>query len=226
MAADTGCTMNLCDSTTPLLNKAPTPQGLQITTVNNSTMHATSKGFLPLTLQPAATECHHIPNLHMPLLSVGQHCDASNTAIFTGTKMLMVKNTDVDIFLSAPPVYEASRVGKALWLTPISPPSQPLSLPPQLRLHQANSAYHQPLLPTLATFLHATAGFPANSTFCKAIGNGFFATWLELTSDLIHKHLPISVPSIMGRMRQNPKGVHSTRLPSTTLLSELPLAPP
>ena len=111
MAVDTGCTMNLCDNDTPLLNEAPTPQGLEITTANNSIMQATSKGFLPLSLPAAATECHRIPNLHMPLLSVGQHCDAGNTAIFTATKMLLVKNTDVDILINAPPVYEASRTG-------------------------------------------------------------------------------------------------------------------
>ena len=114
MAVYTGCTINLCDGTIPLLNEAPTPQGLQITTANKSTMHATYEGFLPLALQPSATECHRILNLHMPLLSVRQHCDAGNTAIFAATKMLMVKNTDVDILLSAPPLYKASHAGKVL----------------------------------------------------------------------------------------------------------------
>ena len=78
-------------------------------------MQTTSKGYLPLALPTAATECHRIPKLHLPLLSIGQHWDAGNTAIFTVTKMLLVQNTDVDILLSAPPVYGATRVGKALW---------------------------------------------------------------------------------------------------------------
>jgi hypothetical protein len=140
--------------------------------------------------------------------------------------MLLVKNTDVDILINAPPVYEASRAGKALWLAPISPHNHPPSLPPQLRLQQANSAYHQPSLPALATFLHATAGFPAKSTFCKAIDSGFFATWPELTSDLIRKHLPLSVPSIMGRMRRTPQGIRSTKLHTMSPPAEPPLAPP
>ena len=104
MAVDIGGTIILCDNTIPLFNEAPMPQGLQITTTNKSTMHTTSKGFLPLALPSSATECHPVPNLHMPLLSVGQHCDAGNTSIFTATKMLMVKNTDIDFLLKAPPV--------------------------------------------------------------------------------------------------------------------------
>ena len=161
----------------------------------------------------------------MPLLSVGQHCDAGNTAIFTATKMLMVKNIDVDILLKAPPLYKASRAGTALWLVPISPPYQQLPLQPQLQLHQANSTYHQPSLPALATLLHDTAGFPAKSTFCKAIDSGCFATWPEHTSDIIQKHLPLSVPSIMGHMRCTSKGVQSTLLPPIPLLPEPPLSP-
>ena len=226
MAVDTGCAINLCDNTILLLNEAQTPQGLQITMANKSTMHATLKGFLHLALPPFATECHRILNLHMPLLSVGQHCDAGNTAIFAATKMLMVKNMDVDILLNTPPLYKTFRAGTALWLAPISPPNQQLPLQPQLRLHQANSAYHQPSLPALATFLHATAGFPAKSTFCKATDNGFFATWPELTSNLIRKHLPLSVPSIMGCMQRTSKGVRSTSLPYVPLLPEPPLAQP
>ena len=139
--------------------------------------------------------------------------------------MLMVKNT-VDILLSASPLYEAYCVGKALWLAPISPSSHQPPLQPQLRLHGFNSAYHQHSLPVLATFLHATAGFPAKSSFCKAIDSGFFATWPELTRDLIRKHLPLSVSSIMGRMQRTSKGVQSTLLPPVPLLFEPIIVPP
>ena len=103
---------------------------------------------------------------------------------------------------------------------------QTLPLQPQLGVHQANSAFHQPSLPALAKFLHATAGFPAKSTFCKAIDSGFFATWPELTSDLIRKDLPLSVPSIMSHMQRTPKEVQSTLVPIVPLLPESPLAPP
>lgn len=89
---------------------------------NKSTMQATSKGNCSLALPPSATQCHRIPNLHMPLLSVGQHCNTGNTVIFTATKMEMVKNTDIDIQLSAPPTYKASLAGQALWLAHIPPP--------------------------------------------------------------------------------------------------------
>ena len=152
----------------------------------------------------------------MSLLSVAQHYDAGNIAFFTATKMLIVKNTDVDILLKAPPVYKATRAGKALWLAPISPSSQLLPLQPQLRLHQASIAYPQPSFPALAAFLHANAGFPAKSTFFRAIDRGFFATWPELPNDLIRKHLLLSVPFIIGRMQRTSKGPKYFTVSQTT----------
>ena len=138
----------------------------------------------------------------------------------------MVKNADVDIHLPAPPIYEASRASQALWLAPISFSNHPPPLRHPLQLHQANSAYHQPTKIALAQSLHATAGYSAKSTFYKAIGNGVFTTWPGLTSDHSLEHLPLSVLSIMGRMRQIPKGVRSTSKPPVPLLFKPLLAPP
>lgn len=87
-----------------------------------------------------------------------------------------------------------------------SPTDRPL-------LAYAHSAYERRPKQELAVFLHATAGYPPAKTFCQAIDAGFFATWPGLTSTLIRKHLPKSVPSVMGRMRRHPKGVRSTTKP-------------
>ena len=47
----------------------------------------------------------------------------------------------------------------------------------------------------LAQFLHACAGAPVASTWCRAIDNGHFITWPGLTTQLIKKHLPPSIPT-------------------------------
>jgi len=119
MAADTACTMTLGNATTPLDNEVATPNGIHITAANNHTMRGTSRGNLPLALPATATECHRVPNLHSPLLSVGQACDADCTAIFDATKMMIVKSKHVDITLTGPPITAGVRTSPGLWMVPL-----------------------------------------------------------------------------------------------------------
>jgi len=74
----------------------------------------------------------------------------------------------------------------------------------------ANSAYHQSNKKTLATFLHAAAGYTPNKTFYKAIDDGLYASWPGLTSKLIRKHLQKSIPTVMGRQKRMRQGIRST----------------
>ena len=72
IATDTGCTTSLADSSTPLLQEEPTPNGPAITAANKTTMTASSKGHLPFSLTATATGCHEVQSLHTFLLSVGK----------------------------------------------------------------------------------------------------------------------------------------------------------
>ena len=103
-----------------------------------------------------------------------------------------------------------------LWMIPV----------PQVQKHYANSAYQQKNKKDLATFLHATAGYPPIKTFCQAINNGFFSTWPGLSSDLIRKHLELSVPTVMGRMQRTRQGIRSTSKPAKTTEPEPEPEPP
>jgi hypothetical protein len=213
MAADTGCTLSLADPTTPLLNETPTPIGVKITAANGDTMHGTSKGNLPIALPSTATECHRVPGLHTPLLSIGQPCDAGCITIFSATKVAIVKAHNVEIKLKGPPVAIGTRIPPGLWYIPvpaIAKPNQIPTMPEPQRQITAHSAYHQRNSQKLATFLHAAAGYPPISTLCKAIDAGFLATWPGLSSPLIRKHLEISVPTIMGRLKCTRQGIRST----------------
>ena len=205
MAADTGCTIHLGDATTPLQNETATPNGIQVTTAGNSTISGTAKGNLTIPgLNTQATECHKINGIHTPLLSIGQLCDDNCIAIFNHNEVLIAKSNTVSIKINGKPLLKGLRATNKLWYVPI--PTQPLPQP----THSANSAYHQPNAKKLAVFLHAAAGYPPVSTFCKAIDNGFLTTWPGLTSKLVRKHIEQSIPSIMGRMKRTRQGLRST----------------
>ena len=199
--ADTGCTLNLCDRTTPLLQEEPTPNGVLITTASSHKLHGTSKGFLPFALPRNARLCHRVPTISKPLLSIGQACDADCTAVFTTNKMTIHKNTDLAITYQRNAILEGNRGENGLWMVPI---------PKQNLRHEAHSAYHQKSMKHLAAFHHAAAGYPPAPGFIKAIKAGWFATWTGLTSKLIANHLDLSESTIAGHMKRRPQGLRST----------------
>ena len=208
-------------------------------------MHGTSKGHLPFNLTTAKSKvCHRIPNVHVPLFSIGQACDANCTAIFNANRMTLVKNEDITIKYKAKPILEGHRAANGLWMVPVpksahqqtSATPSPTWMQPAPQ-HFANSAYHQKNKKDLAIFLHATAGYPPINSFCKAIDAGYFTTWPGLTTTLIRKHLGQSSPTIMDRLKRLRQGIRSTRTstatapqpePSTTAPpdDEEPLQPP
>ena len=67
----------------------------------------------------------------------------------------------------------------------------------------------------LARFLHAACFSPVPSTFIKAIKNNHFSTWPGLTSELITKHLPMSIATAKGHLNQERQNIQSTKTPST-----------
>ena len=164
MAVDTGCTINLCDDTIPLADEQTTPNGIRITAASKTQMRATSKGLLPLNLPNAARECHRVPNLHMPLLSVGQQCDAGNTAIFNATKMILIKNQDVEVKLKGPPIYSATRQDKSLWVTKLE-----TEIPVTNHKHQSLHDTLQFSLSAAHTSAHTKFDKPTPSSFWSKI---------------------------------------------------------
>ena len=62
----------------------------------------------------------------------------------------------------------------------------------------------------LATFLHAACFSPVPSTFIKAIDNGHFSTWPGLTTKLIKTHLPKSMATEKGHLKQERQRLQST----------------
>ena len=79
---------------------------------------------------------------------------------------------------------------------------------PQYSLHR-HPLHPHALISQRITFLHAAMGSPALSTLCRAIDAGFLTTIPEITSMLVRKYPPPSVPMIKGRLDQIRKNLWS-----------------
>ena len=71
-------------------------------------------------------------------------------------------------------------------------------------------------------FLHAAAFGPTNKTWTKAVNNNYYTTWPGLTSNFISKHLPLSISTACGHMKQefkatNPQSKLKTKMTSFLL---------
>ena len=85
---------------------------------------------------------------------------------------------------------------------------------PNALQYAANAAIAKETVAERIAFLHWCAGSPPLSTFCKAIDAGFFRSWPQLTSKLVRKHMPTSVPMIKGHLDQQCKNIQSTKKPT------------
>ena len=190
------------------------------------------------TLPLPARKASVFKQMWKPLLSVPVLTDSDCTVLFDKHEVI-VSNPGGETVLQG-----GHNAKTGLWLVPITnkvmqsqctkmqlsreqcPHSLRSSLqlqcqPPAANKHQANSAYHQRPLPGLAAYLHACAGCIPPKMWICTINNGWFATWPGLTSKIIAKHLPKSIPTTMGRLHMTRKNVRSTKLrPEVTVKPE------
>ena len=119
-------------------------------------------------------------------------------------------------------IITGTRMPNCLWSLPLTPPTP----------HQANG-----ILRTdkpkhdLAIYHHATLGSPVLSTLLRAIRQGHLTTFPGLTTNLISKHLPNSIASVLGHQDQESQHLRSTKLAlplslSGTSISDADIAPP
>ena len=81
---------------------------------------------------------------------------------------------------------------------------------------QANKVYDLPLIRQTVRYLHATAGFPTEETWIKAIKAGNYNTWPTITPQVARCHLPESNETQQGHMKCQHQGVRSTRVQEET----------
>ena len=78
----------------------------------------------------------------------------------------------------------------------------------------------------LVQYLHRCDFSPVVPTWTKAIDAKFFATWPGLKSELLRKHLPKSLATAKGHLKQDRQNIRSTKLSGATAPLVLPIGNP
>lgn len=176
---------------------------------NGARIQATHTAELDLPGVPGqARQCHIFQELQQALVAIGQFCDHGLEAHFCKTHVRILRGTTV--------VLEGTRnTDTGLWNMPLQqlPPTTSSSTSPAMEapIQLANHVHEMRTKRDLVQYLHRSCGSPVTSTWLKAIEAGFFATWPGLTLDLVRKHLPKSIATAKGHMRQQMQGVRSTK---------------
>ena len=140
-------------------------------------------------------------------------CDSDYSALLT-TNDVTIFNPD-----NTPVLNRKRNTSNGLWDVNMSSP-KPTSSPATPKNPNANA-----VLPLdnrkyeLTSYLHAALGCPNKSTFIQAISNGNFITGPGLTTNLIYKHLPTYLPTMIIHLTQEQQNIHSTKpIPKTVKL--------
>jgi hypothetical protein len=202
----------------PCTNLQPVSHGIFVMLPNGDRIQSTHTALLPLPQLPLAARHAHIflALRNRALLSIGQFCDIGFEAIFTANHVTLRRNGigelcgDHDhnsglwnIRLSNPPMP-----------TPLSS-AFPATAPTHTMLvcEHANNVHEMRNQSDLVAYLHRACFSPTKSTWLKAINAGYFATWPGLTAELVSKHLPKSIATAKGHLRQERQNLQSTATP-------------
>jgi hypothetical protein len=180
-------------------------------------MPVTLRGQLPLSKQLSSTAqtAFVLDDLKTgTLISLAQLCDDDCIAIFNKYEVKIMKNNEI--------IIQGSRMPNGLWSLPLSNPSpaptdrllNPVKKLPDLSPHQANGILRtDKTKQELAIYLHATLGSPVPSTLLQSIRKTHLTTFPGLTTNLINKHLPKSIATVLGHQDQEAKHLRSTKTP-------------
>ena len=209
--ADSGCTSHFLGSNARCTNKQPCAAGVTVKLPNSMSMVASHTALLDMPhLPPEARRCHIFPDMgDKALLSIAQFCDNGYRVIFTADALLIEHETD-----PARSFQGCRDPITNMWTINLS---QVVTIPHLEKKQytttdrQANNVYDFTLKRDIVRYLHRAAGSPVPSTWCAAIDKGNYATWAGLTAPLVKKHLPKSVATTKGHMRQIRQNLRSTK---------------
>ena len=156
------------------------------------------------------------------LISLGQLCDDNCHILLTKSHLHTIKNGKTiltgyrnprdglwDIPLQAVPSHQA------LLPNPAVPLSTSTRVPQKHHTMQVIIRKNQPAC-DLVKYLHAACFSPVKSTWLKAIKNNQFLTWPGLTTTLVNKHLPPTLPTVQGHLHRERKNLQSTKATLST----------
>ena len=140
--------------------------------------------------KPLLLDVRHL--LRPPQSEMSHFCDSNFTTVFREVQVKF-SNDDTTITVQRDP-----STGLYYIDLPEPPPVGPQALHPF-----ACSTYEMKTKAELFQYLHWCAFSPVVHTWTKAIDAGYFATCPGLTSELVRKHLPKSLATAKGNLKQD-----------------------
>ena len=208
--ADTGTTghyMSIRDVSV-LLDVKPTTTPITVTLPDNTTATSTHIATLNLPQLPMdARRVHLFPNFLGSLLSIGLLCDHGMTAVYTSTTVNIL-DPNHNLILTG-----TRSAPSNLWFIDITgPPTTPTS--PTLRsaavITEAVGTKAQ-----IAAFYHAAMGSPSLTTLKRAVSHNYISL-PGLSTTLLTKYPPNTIPTAKGHLDNHKHGLRSTH-PDPTL---------
>ncbi|GFH54654.1 hypothetical protein CTEN210_11130 [Chaetoceros tenuissimus] len=179
------------------LSRSKIKNGPSVQLPDSSETTSDEDGYLPIPdqLSDVAKHAYIFEGItNSTLISVGKLCDDGCEVTFTRDIALITKNGEILLTGDQNPI-------DSLW---------DIHLP--LQQGKINAVISSNKTKTeLAQFLHATCGFPVVSTFRTSISNGNFIGFPGIDSVSFTKHLPPSVPTAKGHLKQERQGLRSTK---------------
>jgi hypothetical protein len=176
-----------------------------------ATLQSTHQALLPIAgplaqLSLRARQANVFPGITgKALVSIGQLWDHGYDAIFTASSVTLSKNGHITTIGHREP-------SNSLWTIPfVTPVQTPTRV---LGTTLVNNAYEMRTIRDLVVYLHRTCFSPARSTWTDAIDAGFFTTWPGLTAALVRKHLPKSLATAKGHLKQDVRWTKPAGLPT------------
>ena len=155
------------------------PSDITVYLPDDSTLRATGMTQLPFEqLSTKARRANILPGLTKSLISVNRMAESGYTTIFRPRDegVTFHKEGTLTITTSEPPVLQGcKKKGETLWT---------VSMPQTTRekREEASNVYNLPSMAQTITYHHASAGYPVEDTWIKAINVGNYTTWPGLTA--------------------------------------------
>jgi hypothetical protein len=156
------------------------------------------------------------------LMSVGKTADKGTVSVFTKDGINVFKEEDVLITCKGKPILIGVRDGHGRYQIPLMQQLGQWQLrrpSKQARkaLQQANSIYNLPSTKQAIKWMHAVCGYPAKSTWLKAIKAGNYMGWPMLNERNVQKYYPKTIETPKGYLNQTRKNVQLTKEKSAPL---------
>ena len=201
---------------------------------DNTTLHATKAGTLPITgVSTLAKKVHIIPKLSSSsLISMGQLCDddcdvhlrkedmdvkKDNKVIIRGLRNKFDGLWDIEF---KNPITTRNKLIKLWDINSQKVPTKLANLNLQTPVtYKAHLVVQQQSIPELIAFYKGCAFSPVKSTWIQAIKNENFITWPGLTAERVAKYYPVTTATPKGHLDQEQQNIQSTKP------HEIPLSP-